>query len=109
MAGSDLRVWCGVGRVWSGGDESGFVGGDDGLGAVAEPELVEDVADVGLDGFLGDDEAVGDLGVGQALGDELEDFGFAWGEVFERGLGLGGCGWAPGEIADQSSGDVGCE
>jgi hypothetical protein len=31
------------------------------LGAVAEPELVEDAADVCLDRFLGDDETVGNL------------------------------------------------
>jgi MFS family permease len=48
-------------RAW--GDESGFVGDNDGLGAVAQPELVEDSADVRLDRFLGDDEVAGDLGV----------------------------------------------
>lgn len=44
-------------------DEPGFVCGDDGLGAVAQPELVEDVADVRLDGLVRHHEPAGDLGV----------------------------------------------
>jgi hypothetical protein len=38
-------------------DEPGLVCSDDGLDAVAKVELAEDVADVGLDGFVGDDES----------------------------------------------------
>ncbi len=44
-------------------DESGFVGEDDGLGAVVEVELGEDACDVRFDGGVADDEFAGDLGV----------------------------------------------
>jgi hypothetical protein len=67
---------CGARRVlsphrvasspWAGGtryDESGFVGCDDGLGAVVQPEFVEDVADMRLDRLVSDHESAGDLGV----------------------------------------------
>ena len=43
------------------------------MDAVAYLELAEHAGDVGLDGGLADDEFLGALGVGQALGDELED------------------------------------
>jgi hypothetical protein len=68
---------AGVGRLRARGDEPGFIGGDDGLGAVAEPELVEDVAHVCLDRFLGDDEPAGNLGVGEAMSHEGQNFGLA--------------------------------
>jgi hypothetical protein len=38
------------------GDEAGFVGEYNGLGAVAEAELGQDAADVGFGGLLGDDQ-----------------------------------------------------
>ncbi len=50
--------------------EAGFVGDHDGLGAVAQVELLEEVGDVRLDGVLADDERCGDLAVGEAAGDE---------------------------------------
>src|SRR5918999_2077240 len=43
-----------------------------GLVARADTELAEDRGDVVADGFLGDDEARGNLRVREALGDELE-------------------------------------
>ena len=46
-------------------DEPDLVGRDHGLDAVAQAELDEHVADVGLHRRLADDEAVGDLGVGR--------------------------------------------
>ena len=48
--------------------ESGVVGEDDGLDAVVEVELGEDVADVGLDGGSAEEEFVGDVGVGCGVG-----------------------------------------
>ena len=61
--------------------ESVLVGVADGLGAVAGAGLLEDVVDVGLDGGGADDERGGDFGVGEAGGDQLEDFDFAGGEL----------------------------
>src|SRR5206468_1200427 len=62
-----------------------------GLGAVRDAELREDVADVGLDGLLGDAELAGDALVREAAGDEREDLLLAAGEAlgggFARGLG----------------------
>ena len=55
-------------------DEAGFVGEDDGLDAVAESELGEQVGDVGLDRGFRDVEVGGDLGVGFGGGDVAEDF-----------------------------------
>jgi hypothetical protein len=54
-------------------DKAGFVGVDDRLHAVAEPELGKDPAEVCLDGGLGDEEPPGDLGVGVASGELGED------------------------------------
>ena len=50
--------------IVAGADEPGLVGEDHGLGAVAQPELEEDAADVGLDRRLAHDQRGGDLGVG---------------------------------------------
>ena len=46
--------------------------GDD-PGPSAESELGLDVVDVGLDGASGDDQALGDLAVGESLSDEVGD------------------------------------
>jgi hypothetical protein len=45
-------------------DEPRFVGGDYGLRAIAQPQFVEDAADMSLYRFLGDDESLCDLDVG---------------------------------------------
>jgi hypothetical protein len=58
-------------------NEAGLVRDDDRLCAVAELELPEDMADVGLDGLVAEHEAVGDLVIGQALRDGGEDLGLA--------------------------------
>jgi hypothetical protein len=52
-----------------------------GLGAIGEVEFGEDVADVGLNGAFGDDEAVGDDGVAESVCDEVEELEFAVGEL----------------------------
>ena len=57
------------------------VGVDDGLRAVAGADLGEDVVDVALDRRGADHEPLGDLGVGQALGDQAEHLDLARGEV----------------------------
>jgi hypothetical protein len=55
-----------------------FVGMDGDLDAVAQPELGEGAGDVALDGGLAEVKRGGDLGVGQALGDQPHDAEFAF-------------------------------
>jgi len=64
-------------------DEPAFIGDDDCLRAVAQAEFGEDAANVRLDGRFAEYEPLGDLGVGQSTGDELEDLDFAVGELGE--------------------------
>jgi hypothetical protein len=56
---------------------------DDRLYAIAQVELLEDVGDVRLDGGLADVELLGDLSVGESVGDEPEDLQLARGELVE--------------------------
>ena len=65
--------------VMAGLDESGLVGGDDGLYPVAAAQLRQDVADVGLDGGFAEEELAGDFAVGQAAGDLDEILGLPGG------------------------------
>ena len=51
-------------------DQAGLVGEDHRLDPVAQAELGQDPADMRLHGGLGDEQPAGDLGVGQAAGDE---------------------------------------
>jgi hypothetical protein len=78
------------GRRLAGGDDPGFVGEDDGLDAVSQVELGQDTGDVCLYRRAGDDELVGDFGVGESAGDESEDLELAVGELDERWR-RGGC------------------
>jgi hypothetical protein len=55
-----------------------------GSGADGEGEFEEDLLDVGLDGALGDEQAVGDGPVGQPFGDEREHLAFRSPELVER-------------------------
>src|SRR5438309_10837943 len=79
--------WWLSGVAWC--DESGFVGEDDGLGAVAQGEFGEDAGDVGFDGGFAEGQFAGDAGVGQAVSDEGEDVSFPGGQrgevAVERG------------------------
>src|SRR6516162_4915388 len=81
-----LRVSCGVG--WENplggerlGNEACFFGELNGLGAAMSAELVEQAAGVCLDGVLADEEALGDFTVGEAGGDQAEDFEFTRGDA----------------------------
>jgi hypothetical protein len=67
--------------VVAGLDESGFVGGDDGLYPVAAAQLHQDVADIGLDGGFAGEELAGDSAVGQAARDLDENLGLPRGPV----------------------------
>src|SRR5918992_2431669 len=66
-------------------DQSGLVGEQDRLHAVAELELRQECRDVRLDGRFADDVLGGDLGVRQAAGDEQERFALACGQLVEAG------------------------
>jgi hypothetical protein len=57
-----------------------------GLGAVGDPDALEDAGQVGLDGAFGDAQVAGDLLVGQPVGDQGQDLAFA---VAELVLGAG--------------------
>src|SRR5216683_3464966 len=59
--------------VWlAGNDHPGLVGEDDRLHAVAQPELGQHVADMGLDGRLADEQGQCDLGVAAAPREQHE-------------------------------------
>ena len=57
-------------------DGGGAVGEGGGLAAVGDAELGQDVGDVDAGGFLGDEQGAGDLPVGVALGEVLQDVPF---------------------------------
>jgi hypothetical protein len=94
----------------SGSCQAGFVGKDDGLKTVAQVELGQYPADVDLHGARGQVQAGGDLGIGQADGDESEDVLLTAGEGSADLLGwpaaglLGGLG---GELPDEAPGGAG--
>jgi hypothetical protein len=69
--------------------QAGLIGEHHRLDPVAELELGQQVGDVALDGGVADEQLGGDLGIGQAPGDELEDLLLAVGEPGDR---LGGAG-----------------
>src|SRR3954463_3029153 len=58
-------------------DQSGLVGDDDGLDAVAQAELLEDPRDVRLDRRLAEEELPRDLGVRAAAGEQAQDVDLA--------------------------------
>src|SRR3954449_10082353 len=66
-------------------------------GGFAEPELEEDLADVGLDGALAEEQALADALVGVAFGHEGEYLAFARGELLK----------GPGVAARDQPGDDG--
>ncbi len=63
--GDEVTIYGGLGF-----GEVGIAGFDDGLGTVGDLELVEDIGDMVADGFGGNVEVVGDVGVAFALRDE---------------------------------------
>jgi hypothetical protein len=88
----------------AGSNESAFVGEHDGLDAVAEVEFGEDPVDVRLHGGLGGDEVPGDLGVGESVRDQAQDFRFAFGERAQFGGKRAESG-AAYVLLDQAAGD----
>jgi hypothetical protein len=69
------------------GNEPVVIGVDDDLYAVAQRELGQDAADVGLDGGLGAHELLGDLRVREAAGDGDEALALAGRERAQRRRG----------------------
>lgn len=95
---------CGPSGSASSSRYAALVRVDDGVNAVAQPQLGEDPADVGLDGTLSDHQPAGDLLVRQPFGDELEHVPFAGGERVER-CGVGDPRAGGDEVLDQPAGD----
>src|SRR6266480_3353830 len=83
-----------TGAVWTasagcaGLDEARLVGEDDGLDAIAEPELPEDVRDMRLHGRLADEELLGDLRVREPARDLLQHLELAVGQLPTSGGGV---------------------
>ena len=71
------------------------------MGAALHAEFGEEGGDVVFDGFLGEEEAVADLAVGEAFADEGEDAAFLVGEA---GQGVGGGGLVAHAAHDAAGG-----
>ena len=74
---------------------------------VAQAELGQHVAHVGLDGVLAHVQRRGHLGVGQPPGHQLQGLALAGGEAGKGGQVGVGPGRAAGELLDQAAGDRG--
>src|SRR6266508_6363827 len=72
--------------------EPGLVGGDDRLDAVAQPELAQDARHVRLDRRLAEKQALGQLGVREAAGQQAQHLELALGERGELRRRLAGRG-----------------
>src|SRR6478735_906915 len=59
------------------------------VAAGGDAELAEDRGHVVLDRTSGEDEALGDRGVGQALAKQLQDLGLPAGQAVRVGAGVG--------------------
>ena len=77
------------------GDDAPADGEENEFGNAAQIELFHDVGAMGFDGVDAEIQKVGDVFVGFAFGDELEDFAFARGEQV-----VGVFGAAAFELAD---------
>ncbi len=66
------------------GDDSAFPRHGYGGCSVVYAEFVEDVGEVGFDGGFGEDQGLGDVFVGGAVGDLVEYVEFAVAECFHR-------------------------
>src|SRR4051794_13738257 len=79
-----IRALPGGGRApprWWTSDDAEGAGAAGGLGARVHVELAEDVGEVGRDRLLSDEQPLGDLAVGQPLGEEAQDLGLARGQA----------------------------
>jgi hypothetical protein len=92
-----LRVGPGSGVVEGG--EALAEGVEGGLGAAAEVQFGEDVADVGAHGGLADGQLVGNLLVAVSLGDEAQDLDLAIGQRAVLWAERRGAGEFPEDLA----------
>jgi SAM-dependent methyltransferase len=93
-------------QLLPGPDEPGLVGQHDRLNAVAEAQLGQDPPDVGLDRGLGDEEPLGDLCVGHALGYQQEHLMLAVGQRVHRSIHLPRWRELAGEPVQQPASDA---
>jgi hypothetical protein len=90
-------------------DDSGFVGEHHGLGAVSRTDFGEEVPDVCAHRRLAQVQPSGDLGVGQATGEEDEHLALPVGHPVQARDELGG-GLVQSQVTfDQSPGHAWCE
>src|SRR4051795_4551191 len=80
-------------------------GVDHGLGPVVHGQLAKDRAHVVLDGLLADGQRVGDLLVGHALGDVVEDLDLARGQRREYRSGILPVDGQLAELLEDARGD----
>src|SRR2546421_841360 len=82
--------------------QSGLPCAHDGLGAIRDVQLGEDVRDVVPRRFRGDEQVLGDRGVSVAPGEQVEDLAFPFAQLREwrdrcwGGFGCEGCSGAVG-------------
>src|ERR1035437_4170586 len=106
-SGSGRGSMATCGSVLGHSDPALAHGVDDGLRAVVHAELAQDAGHVVLDGLFADRQGVGDLLVGHALGDVVQDLHFARRERGEdRGRFLAVDGQL-GELLENSARDGG--
>ncbi len=93
------------------GDQAGLVGDDDQLDPVPGAELGQQPGHVRLGGGGADDQAAGDLAVGQAAADEGQHLALPVGDAGRARAAAGPAGAAapawPGELLDEPAGDAG--
>ncbi|HSK91161.1 MAG TPA: hypothetical protein VK875_07600 [Euzebyales bacterium] len=84
-------------------DQAVLVRRDDGVRAVAYPELGEEPVDVRLDGRLADVQLGGDVAVGAFTADQLEDLELTFGQG-GQGLGVVAPQWAADVVIGPAGG-----
>jgi hypothetical protein len=88
-------------------DDAALEGDGDGVGAVVGIELGQNTFDVGLDGFFGDGEVIGNDFIGVTGGDQAKDFDFASGELVVGGVigEFGGDFWRDAFVSGMDGAD----
>ena len=102
--GVTRRGWVGLPGGWTEAIGLEFVVAGGGLGAGVDVEFFVDATAVSVHGVVADAEFVCDFLAEVALGEEVEDFFFAFGKLAEFVFGIGRAGLA--EALDDFSGDA---
>src|SRR3954447_23159072 len=90
-------------------NEAGFVGGDDKLGAVTQPQLGQNPAHMRLRGQRAEHQPFADFGVGQATCHQREHLGFAGREPIGDPLVRASPPGSGCELGDQPAGYLRCD